>query len=236
MPEKTRTASLKEKQQWAWLLGVIPMAAMYKLSQALTESAEGLESLEGLTATERRLILSAANREKAKEYEIVRELLVELTGSARVRVKLPKTFAAFKREDNAQERIEDDLYRELSRYDLAIAETMMFASRVGIWVFVKRTNEAFEKSEKAEMMEACCKMGRLAELDESIWRPAVEQYFDGKLEASKMVNKITEDFLGRERQSDFASTVWDALQISPNVGGIGVDLKKFLSEKRRRKH
>jgi len=217
--------AIAQRKGWAWLIGIVPLASLSKFARGLSTDQVEVARQKGLSKTDLKTISSTRDRELHRQYEIVRCLFLDLNQCAMTSVRIPKTLSAFRREENATSRIERDYYREFLLSGASVAETLVFAARLGIWQFVTEQgpNEA-----KGLLLEQYKEGAERAALDFRALEPILTKYFDGKISGKDMVDEATSSFFALiSPDKGTRQKLWDALQLTPNFWGIGVDLKKL---------
>lgn len=211
----------QEIRGWAWNCG----AAILPLLLPLVEKCSVDHG--SIPATAREIATQIQNQKYAKRYDAVRELLDELTLDARLIVKLPKTLSALRRESEPFRRIERDYYREFLRYGIAVAEVLPFALKIGVMGCVTG-DEPYSEAEKQDLLVALEKASRRAEEDYSKYEELFHSHLDGSIESSQLVSRAAGLFY---RDAPDSRRLWnriaDAVMVSPNFAGIGIDLKKL---------
>jgi len=220
--------AIKEIRGWAWNCG----AGILPLFKLVTEDKTPSDKVENMPVIVRQIVTKKQNEQSSEIYEKARDLLNDLVLNARLKLKLPKTLSAFRRERHPFQRVERDLYREFLCYGITVAEVMSFAFTIGVIGLVKQRN-GYSKKEKHDLLEAWEKAAIRAEEDFSKYKDLFDTYLNSDLEGSMLVNKAADIFYGEASTGEVATVkaIWlriaEAAILSPNIGGIGVDIKKL---------
>ena len=218
------TQALNNRRGWAWIIGVLPLASLYMFNGDHNDEQRPQDTGSKPMRASRRKAETDRNTRFCGKYEIVKQLFSELNASAFVDVKIPKTLSAFRREAAIVSRIERDYYNQFLPNGIAIAETLIFASRFGIWQFV--SEEGSNDAHKI-LMNRYREGALRASIEFSLIGPRLSQYFAGDISAVQMVDEATEEFLDSLIVKPL-SKFWNSLKLSPNISGIGIDLKQLM--------
>lgn len=165
-------------------------------------------------------------------YGFACDTLHEIAVQARLDVKAPKTLAAFRRYATPYRKIESALYRQFLPYDLAIAETLSFAVRIGICSFDEDASglqdQATRKTHFTHLADAAAR----AELDFAPFEDLLRAYVSREASATEMISAASEHFF--ERVAGSASGIWsrfaDSIVMRPGFAGLGIDVRKLLGK------
>jgi hypothetical protein len=217
----------KDIRIWAWNCGAAPLSI---LAVIFERSSDFQANLNGIPTLVKRIALQRRNESDRAFYKSARDLLEDLAWNARILIKLPETLAALRREPHPFQRIERDLYREFLRYDIEVAESMVFAFKVGIFQFVADWSTPWTESAKSQLLKAWKQAADRAGEDFSKYKSLFEAYLDIKIDGKSFVNK-TADIYFRDKVTETTSA-WtrfrEAIQLSPNIHGVGIDFWKLI--------
>ena len=108
---------------------------------------------------------------------------------------------------------------------------MPFAFKVGVFGLVK-DNAKYSETEKKQLLDAWKKSALRAEEDFARYEALFRCYLASEINGSALVNEAAGAFFksnpsSRSHSRSLWNQIMDALMLSPNFGGVGVDLKKL---------